>query len=111
MAVPARPVAGAPIETGWGQVAHDEVVKNEIKVGRTSVPQSGAKTATVAVVFNPVFASNPYVIATAEGTGGSYFALVSGISPSGFTIVVTHKMDTNVVNDVLVQWMAYGARS
>jgi hypothetical protein len=110
MAVPPVPAANAPLDVAWGQVVHEDVVVNNLQRGTATVVQSGLATATVDVTFPQGYASFPGVFLQSTSSSGTSVATVTNITTTGFRIVI-HKTDgTMVVNNVVVNWLAYGQR-
>ena len=113
MAVPARPVAGAPIATEWGAVAHDTAVAMDVQVGTATVAVSGAVSGTVTVTFPRPFASAPTVVAALVSTSVAYLAFING-TPTATAVVLgmTHKTaGTTFTDSRQVSWIAYGPRA
>lgn len=113
MAVPARPISGNPIDSAWGQVAHDTAVAQDIQAGTVNA-QSGnpgsAQGPAVAVVFARPFASPPAVVVAGSTSTAIYIANVTGITATGFTIVV-RRSDGGAQTTAPVTWIAIGPRA
>jgi hypothetical protein len=111
MAVPARPVSGNVVDSGWGQVAHDTAVAQDLQAGVATMPSAVAGNASLVVVFPRPFASAPVV--TVGGPGSSFFqAQVAGITPTQCTLYVRDMRDAQAGTGVTtVQWIAYGPRA
>ena len=62
MAVPARPVSGAPIDSAWGGVVHDAIVAQDIQHGKASVVLTAASEVGFTVTFARPFAAAPDVV-------------------------------------------------
>jgi hypothetical protein len=71
----ARPVAGQPIETAWGQQVHDAIEAQTIVPGQ-AVVQGGAATNDVTVLY-PAFASVPRAVAMVLPDDGMVYAVVA----------------------------------
>lgn len=115
MVVPARPVAGAPIETAWGDVVHDTVVALDVQVGRANVTVNNSTQGSLAIVYPRPFASPPTVVAmiveSNSGPGlaghvqtpGGGTALGTTLRVSGFA--------ANLTVTLPVDWIAIGPRA
>jgi hypothetical protein len=112
MAVPTRPVAGAPIESAWGDVAHDTAVAQDLQVGSVVMAFAASSlSGVVAVVFPRPFSSPPIVVVTGAG-GPHYTACITGaITTTGFSIQGRRGDGTNQTLNVTVEWLAYGPRA
>jgi len=110
MAVPPVPVANAPLDVAWGQVVHEDVVINNLQRGSATVVQTGAATAILDVVFPQAYASFPGVFVQSTSSAGTSIATVTNVTTTGFRIVVAKTDGTPVVNNVTVNWLAYGQR-
>ena len=113
MAVPNRPTSGAPIETAWGDVAHDTIVAEDLQAGFTDVVCNGINT-DKAIVFPRPFASAPVVVATGDAAAhGSAVAkiVVGSITATGFTARIASTAGVTVAGTIRYGWMAYGPRA
>jgi hypothetical protein len=113
MAVPARPTSGTPIETAWGQVAHDTAVGMDVQSGVATVAVSGAVSGTATVTFPRPFASAPIVVCSLVSTSVAYVALViSAPTATQVGLGLTHKTaGTTFTDSRQVSWIAYGPRA
>lgn len=100
-----RPVSGQPIETSWGQQAHDLV--EGIQSGRVDVgPFTGAASATAAVTFPRAYATAPVsVVVTMASTVCQ--ARVFSITATGFSIEAK-RSDGGGSTTQPVMWLAIG---
>lgn len=112
MAVPARPTSGTPIESLWGQVAHDTAVAMDLQAGDVAVTVSAAVSGQTIVTFPRVFAAAPVVVASVRASSIAYICQVSSVSASQVTLVLTHKTAGTTFTDTRnVSWIAYGPRA
>jgi len=116
MAVPARPTSGVPIETAWGQVAHDAAVAMDIQAGYVDITVSSATIAAAAVTFARPFATIPTIVvavggATAGTTGGNpWNAGFTQPTAAGFNMRMHNAVAASVTN-LRCHWIAYGPRA
>jgi hypothetical protein len=118
MAVPARPVEGAPVDTAWGQVAHDTAVAMDIQVGGGTLTFPNANQATATITFPRPFAagSTPTVIPLVgpHGLGGAVLmhAQTSSTSATSFGLrLVSSTGSASSQANVPYSWIAYGPRA
>jgi hypothetical protein len=113
MAVPARPVSGVPIESAWGQVAHDTAVAMDVQAGDIAVAVNAAVSGTAQVVFPRPFASPPIVVACYRDTNTAYIAFVNGApTATACSVGLTSKTAGATFTDTRrVAWIAYGPRA
>lgn len=111
MAVPARPIAGAPIETAWGDVAHDSIVAQDVQAGTVNVTLTAQNANAAPVVFARPFASAPIVVASANVGSGTLFAIVDTVTASGFNARLVRKDEATTTVTAAVGWIAYGPRT
>ena len=110
MAVPARPVSGQPIETTWGDIAHDTAVAIDYQTGTATLPAAGAATSQVAVVFPRAFAAPPVVFLTGRDANAcAQPESVVAVSATQFTAQQRHRSDSNVLAAGF-SWVAIGPR-
>jgi hypothetical protein len=111
--VPAKPVAGQPIETAWGELAHDTAVAMDIQSGVASVAVAGAVSGTATVTFPRPFASAPTVVCALVSTSVAYLALViTAPTATAVGLGLTHKTaGTSFTDTRQVAWIAYGPRA
>ena len=112
MAVPNRPTSGAPIETAWGDVAHDTIVAQDLQAGTAVTPAtgSGVDNSSIAVVFPRPFAAPPIVVATSQSNG--FVVGASAITTTGFTLNNANKSaGGGSLGARTNSWMAYGPRA
>lgn len=107
MAVPARPVAGAVVESGWGQIAHDTAVAMDIQGASVIVNVSGGAGVTT-VTFPRPFASPPIVMVSANASG------TDTVQPSVESVTATtcriHLKSPSTFGWTC-RWLAYGPRA
>jgi pyruvate/oxaloacetate carboxyltransferase len=108
----ARPVAGQPIETAWGDQVHD-AIEADIDIERGEVT-SGTLVSPFAVI-NVVMAramTIPYQVSlTANVLNGVAQVPILAIAMSGaqtFDIYVSYASGANISIPVTVQWVAFG---
>jgi hypothetical protein len=114
MAVPARPTSGVPIETAWGQVAHDTAVAMDIQAGTVVVATTVAARNEVILTFPRPFAAPPTIVATAFGfqTTVANLTGTGTVTATQATIcVMPNAGGSNAVGSVSVNWIAYGPRA
>lgn len=112
MAVPTRPVEGAPVDTVWGGVVHDGIVALEIQTGSVTGMASGAAGAIVskAVVFPHPFAGVPVVAVNGSVPVGPSCAWAVSVTASGFTYQ-TCRVDGGNGGFSAGEYIAYGPRA
>jgi len=102
----ARPVAGAPIATDWGQQIHDAV--EGIQYGTVNVVMSGVGSATsVAVVFARPYAAPPIVVATVTNAS-TMITGTSGVTATQMQVSLRHYDNTAQTVTLPVHWIAIG---
>ena len=119
MAVPNRPVSGQPIETTWGDIAHDTAVAMDIQAGLTEVAlPSGSSDAANAITFARPFASPPIVVLGSAGTNNGansgtagYAAMAITVTATGFSARVSHATGVTSALQCSLRWIAYGPRA
>lgn len=115
MAVPTRPAAGAPIESAWGSIVHDQVVALDIQSGvATLVPGSGALTGVLVITFPRPFAAVPLVVATCMDVGtGSVNVNIGVVARTATTVSIGGRdvRETAITYNVPVSWVAIGPRA
>jgi hypothetical protein len=115
VAVPARPVAGAVVESGWGQVAHDTAVAMDIQAGTLSMSLSALPELSATVVFPRPFNAVPVVVLGTPEIGGTanraIVAKHNGLSATQFGLVIQNVNGTvTTQGPFVVHWLAYGPR-
>lgn len=115
MAVPTRPVAGAPIESAWGDVVHDTVVALDIQSGVTNVSLAAQSEASVAVVFARPFAAPPVLVLGMPEIGGTVQRPVTAKwnskTATGFGCLVQTGGGAITAGPFPVNWVAIGPRA
>ena len=116
MAVPARPVEGAPVDVTWGGVVHDAIVGLDIQYGQFTLTWSASSISDApGVVFPRAFAGLPMVVCTVSNpTGAQQPRLVGGsgnVTATGFTFQGVETRETAVSASMRVQWIAIGPRA
>jgi hypothetical protein len=114
MAVPARPTSGVPIESAWGQIAHDTAVAMDIQTGTVTVSLTTA-TGSATVTFPRAFAGIPVVMAIVNHPGPSgssaYFPLILNASTAQCVITLQEYQAAVRTTSIPVAWIAYGPRA
>jgi len=113
MAVPARPTSGVPIETAWGQVAHDAAVAQDFQSGKVviSVPAGGSRFDYTLTYPRP-FASEPVFVAWALNGAIMLAVGVSIPTPTTSVIGLCRKDGATITaTSVTVEWIAVGPRA
>lgn len=112
MAVPARPVEGAPVDVTWGGVAHDAAVAQDFQYGQLVVP---ANAGSANVTFARPFASAPIVVIVPQTASRNYFGTTNAPTTTGFGIVAAQLASGSlpiVPTTVLTfGWFAIGPRA
>jgi hypothetical protein len=104
----ARPAAGAPIETAWGQEVHDKIEATPlIQAGTVNIVFASAGQAQTAVTFPIPFASPPAVTGCMVG-GSTLLPATSGVTASGFTASLRHYDNTAQSVTIGFAWIAVG---
>lgn len=115
MAVPNRPVSGAPIEAAWGDVVHDGVVALDIQSGIVNIVLNNTAISPVVVVTFPrPFASAPLVVATAINFSTSsvnHNVGVTATSPTTCSIGAREIREAAATGTLPVAWIAIGPRA
>jgi len=118
MAVPARPVAGAVLDSAWGQVAHDAVVAMDIQAGQaTGFATGGSADASRTITFARPFkaGTTPVVVVTIYEIGGPtnrpYVAKVNGVSATQFIMILQSTSGVGAALTFTANWFAYGERA
>jgi hypothetical protein len=111
MAVPARPTSGVPIETAWGQVAHDTAVAQDIQAGSISITLTAAASANGTVTFPRAFASPPTVVVAQAGGSSGYIVAVSGATTGQCVVTLGTRAGGTASATIPVTWIAYGPRA
>ena len=115
MVVPARPTAGAPIDSTWGGVAHDTAVGQDIQTGSASVSLAGSSQGSVVVTFPRPFASSPAVSALTISPAGASLGLItqaSAVSATAVTLRLATASGANLTaGPFSVSWIAIGPRA
>jgi len=116
MAVPARPVEGAPVDTVWGGVVHDTAVAMDIQSGTLQQTlASGQAEIGQAVTFARPFASPPVVVLGTQSAGGVngriVFGRQSAITATGFTLWLQATGGAAGAVTQTTSWLAYGPRA
>jgi hypothetical protein len=112
MAVPAKPAGGAPIESAWGSIVHDEIVAMEIQSGVVNCVHTNSQlSAVVPVTFPHAFAAPPVLVLGCDNY--NYGAGLSGAVPTaaGFNVATWRYSGVQSAATVPVQWIAYGPRA
>jgi len=113
MAVPARPTSGVPIETAWGQVAHDTAVAMDIQSGiaNATTGAAGAVSAVVTVTFPRPFASAPIVNVSPVNAGGIITAVLASAPTATSVGLACKRTDAGGAAGIPLHWIAYGPRA
>lgn len=113
MAIPARPVEGAPVDTVWGGIAHDTAVAQDIQTGSVNVTVSASTQGTSVVTFPRAFAGIPSVVAmispSSSGAALGFFVQSAAVSATQVSLRVSGA--TSSTFTVPVQWIAIGPRA
>ena len=115
MAVPARPTAGAVVESAWGQVAHDTAVAMDVQAGFSSIVLSSQISNAVHITFPRPFAAAPTVVVCPGGTGGpptgNFYGFAGGANTTGVDLYVQQYQGVASSVTIPVAWVAYGPRA
>jgi hypothetical protein len=103
----ATPVSGETILQSWGaQVA---AAHNGIQSGAVNVSVSSGSTGSTAVTFPRPFSAAPIVVAVQASGNTAFFAMIFGISATGFTAAIQHRDGTaGAAGPLVVHWVAIG---
>jgi hypothetical protein len=101
----ARPVAGQPIETAWGDQVHDTI--EGIPTIRNGIVTIPATTGQIAVAFASAYNGTPSIVLSPVWGGLSALG-VSSPTASGFTIVVRGLDGAVPTTDIACNWLASG---
>lgn len=98
----ARPVAGQPIETAWGQQVHDAIEGlAAVLTGTDSVT-----AATFTGSFSRAFAAPPTIVATVN-QGAGVITVTASRTTTEYTFEVQNN-DGSTPGGCLVHWIAIG---
>lgn len=114
MVVPARPVPGAPIESAWGDIAHDTVVAQDLQAGTVAVAfAASAISALITVTFPRAFAAVPVVTVTGmeAGNGSNLNVGLRAITTTTFQVQARDVRETAQTLTLTVGWVAIGPRT
>jgi len=116
MAVPARPVAGALLDSAWGGLVHDAVVAFDIQSGTLQQTlASGQAEIGQAVTFARPFGAAPSVVLGTQSAGGVngriVFGRQSAITVNGFTCWLQATGGAAGAVTQTTSWLAYGPRA
>lgn len=113
MAVPARPVSGAPTAADWGGIVHDEVVALEIQTGTFIATSPGSSTfADAGVVFPHPFAGIPDVFTTMGSIDNiAISAGTTSVTANGFTCRIAKGNGNLSAFGWTVRYLAIGPRA
>lgn len=108
----ARPVAGQPIETAWGQNVHDAIESVLVQGGKVTVSDGmGTTELTGHVVFPVAFSADPAVSLTGSDYGGT-ITFVCGVVPTPTVSEFYFKIKTTeggvISGAVTAHWIAVG---
>jgi hypothetical protein len=113
MTVPNRPVSGSVLEAGWGQVAHDTAVAQDIQLGTASISVVAGAFFDATVTFPRPFAAPPTI---ALGHYGAQTFGVGGLLPlataTSFKVRMFKNGGSLAAGEVVTfQWIAIGPRA
>jgi hypothetical protein len=113
MAVPARPVSGAPIDSAWGGVAHDTAVALDYQTGLVSLTHTAANlSAVVPVTFPRPFATGSVPIVILGSSFVHYMAAyMAGPTATGFSAQSRRTDGTTPTATIAFPWLAIGPRA
>jgi hypothetical protein len=102
----ARPVAGQPIETVWGQQIHDAVESTFVQAGTVLIPAGSGQGL---VTFSAPFATTPTVVGSAVfSAAGATIIEVSNVTELGCDIRAFKVDNAAPASDHYVYWIAVG---
>jgi hypothetical protein len=108
MAIPARPVEGAPVDTVWGGIAHDTAVAQDIQSGSLIVNTTGGAGGYTVLTFPRPFAGIPVVVSSVNGAyTDTVSTTVDSITPTNCRVHC--KTTTNF--GWTLRWIAIGPRA
>ena len=104
----AKPTAGAPIDTAWGQQMHDAV--EGIQYGSIATSLSSATVSgVVTITFPRPYAVPPAVILTPIAAGGLFHAdMETAPTTTGVAVRSAYRDNTAVSASVPIHWIAIG---
>jgi len=106
----ARPTAGAPIESAWGDQVHDML--EGIQVGTVNIVVSAASTGTAVVTFPRAYATPPRVFVSVQppssATQAHAWITGAGVSTTGFTASTGRDDGQTFSGTAIVHWLAIG---
>lgn len=111
MAVPARPTSGTPIESLWGQVAHDTAVAQDIQSGVVNVSINAAQSGNYALTFPRPFGGVPLVFVAQAANSNGYIVAVGTAWSTGVTITAGLRATGTGTATIAVNWLAIGPRA
>ncbi|MCJ7550081.1 MAG: hypothetical protein MUQ30_10405 [Anaerolineae bacterium] len=108
----ARPVAGQPIETAWGDQMHDamEALPSTLRGFQVIAAPNTPGTSAVLPFAGATFISQPTVMVSAavQDTSGMIVAGVSAITTTGFTCYIERSNGLNITTGTTIYWVAVG---
>lgn len=112
MAVPARPVSGAVVESAWGQYVHDAAVAVDTQYGVGTIAGGAG---FVALTFPRPFAGAPTFVAVPRYSSGPWCVINPSVTTTGATVYVREVSGsgTNTVPAAAItfDWIAIGPRA
>ena len=108
----ARPVAGQPIETAWGDQVHDAIEAGiDIERGEVTSGTLASPFAVINVIMARAMTTPYQVSVTAQVLNGVAQVPILAIAIAGgqaFDIYVSYASGANISIPVTVQWVAFG---
>lgn len=110
MAIPARPVAGALLDSAWGGLVHDAIVAFDIQAGAfTAVHTSQQTSPQVNVTFPRPFGAPP-MMGLASTNFNYAVGLAAPATATGFG-AASWRFSGAASGSIVHQWIAYGPRA
>jgi hypothetical protein len=107
----ARPVAGQPIETLWGQNVHDTVEAAPYFVlAAGTAPGTGGNNVVVGVPFGVSFVGEPFLSAMAISSDGDQFLCTfADITASSVSLIMVRNTVSAIGSGVTLYWKLLAA--
>jgi hypothetical protein len=106
----ARPTAGQPIETAWGDQVHDAVEATpDILHERSAITGNGTAEAQIVVAFGRAYAAVPTVTATMHSFDGNiYIVDIAAVDTVSVTLRAFNRSGANWSSLNSIHWQAAG---
>jgi hypothetical protein len=101
------PNSGEVVASSWGAAVAG--AHNGIQSGTVNVSVASGSTGSTPVTFPRPYSAPPIVVAVQAAGNTAYFAMIFGITATGFTAAIQHRDGTvAVAGPLAVHWVAIG---